>query len=154
VSSRSHNANTIKTRPSVRRAKRSSFLRFSTRDRSKGTASRRHRGCFDPLDGFKPDNGKLHDPGLSSEVSDIERRVQGLEADQLLQRYHELVDQRLTRHARPTESFELGRVESRLNAEDEDELSHLASFKKEWQRERRELVTNIERLLTRLKVVA
>ena len=100
---------------------------------------------------MRPVGQKGPDYGPSREVSSIERSLQGLSTDELLARYHELIDRRLTGNLELVESFELGRIESRLNAEDEDGLRQLADYKKQWQRERKELVANIEGLLARLK---
>ena len=91
------------------------------------------------------------EPGLSRDASIIESRVQALSTDQLLDRYHGLVDQRLAGHIQLPESFELDRIESRLNVDDEREISRITSFHKEWERERSELVTSIEGLLARFK---
>jgi len=74
--------------------------------------------------------------------------VRSLSADQLLERYHELVDQRLDGGIGFRESFELDRIEARLNAEDQDELGRLKVLQDDWQREREALVTSIENLLT------
>ena len=77
--------------------------------------------------------------------------VRSLSADQLLERYHELVDQRLDGGIGFRESFELDRIEARLNAEDQDELGRLKVLQDDWQREREALVTSIENLLTRFR---
>jgi hypothetical protein len=108
--------------------------------RAKGAGSRRHA----------PRVGLI----LDHEVGAIENAVQAFSTNELLQRYHELIDRRLAGGLQVMESFELDRIESRLNAEDEDEVSHLAGFQKEWQLERREIVADIEMLLVRLKNVA
>jgi hypothetical protein len=100
---------------------------------------------------LKPDGQKAFNSGPGPEVNRIERRIQTLSADDLLHRYHELVDRRLTRQIQLTELFELDRIESRLNAQDEDELGQLTNFRKERRSELSELVTNIEELLARLK---
>ena len=98
-----------------------------------------------------PVGQKGPDSGPSREVSLIESSLQALSTDELLDRYHELIDRRLIGRLQLKESFELDRIESRLNAEDEDGLRQLADYKKQWQRERTELVANIEGLLARLK---
>jgi hypothetical protein len=90
----------------------------------------------------------------SSEVCEVEQRLETLSPDQLLVRYHDLIDQRITGHIGPIQAFELSRVESRLDAEDEDELRRLAESQKEWQRRHNGLVTSIEELLARLKGAA
>ena len=143
-------ASTIKTRASARFAKAG----VSRRDRGRGTASRRHRipGYLTPKS--KPVNPTAFGRELSSEVCEVEQRLQTLSLDQLIERYHDLIDQRITGHIGPIQEFEISRVESRLDAEDEDELCRLAEFRKEWQHRRNELVTSIEELLTRLKGAA
>jgi len=75
-----------------------------------------------------------------------------LSADQLLDRYHELVDRRLDGGIRFRESFELDRIEARLDADDQDELGRLKVLQDDWQHERDALVTSIESLLTRFRV--
>jgi hypothetical protein len=153
VSYRPSSASTIKARLLGRGAKRSlpPRLPHSRGDRGKGTLSRRHSARFDSLNTLKADGQKAFRSGPGPEVNSIEGRIQALSADDLLLRYHELVDRRLAGEIRLTELFELDRIESRLNARDEDELGQLADFRKEWRRERSELVTNIEELLARLK---
>jgi hypothetical protein len=67
-----------------------------------------------------------------------------------MERYHELVDLRLTGDIRVEGSFELDRIESRLDALDQ-EPDRTASFRKQWDRERGELISSIENLLARIK---
>ena len=78
-------------------------------------------------------------------------KVRSLSADQLLERYHKLVDQRLDGGIGFRESFELDWIEARLNAEDQDELGRLKVLQDDWQRERDALVTSIENLLSRFR---
>ena len=153
MSYRPNSAGTIKARPLGRGAKRSFPPRppRSRGDRGKSTLSRRHSARFDSPNTLKPCGQKTFNLGPGPEVNSIESRIHALPADDLLLRYHELVDRRLIKQIRLTELFELDRIESRLNAQDEDELSQLVNFRKEWRRERSELVANIEELLTRLK---
>jgi hypothetical protein len=54
-------------------------------------------------------------PGLSEEAKAIEDRVQSFAEDELLARYHDLVDQRFERPLPYTERFELERIETRLD---------------------------------------
>ena len=92
------------------------------------------------------------EPGaLSPDAETIDSQVQSLSADQLLDRYHELVDQRLDGRIHFRESFELDRIEARLNAENQYELGRLKILQDDWQRERDALVTSIESLLTRFR---
>jgi len=75
-----------------------------------------------------------------------------MDENEVLDRYHELIDKRLTDELNYRESFELDRIEARLNAEDETELRDLRATQEEWQRERLELVSSIERLLSLIVV--
>jgi hypothetical protein len=61
----------------------------------------------------------------SRDADGIESQLQSLSTDQLLDRYHELVDQRLVGEIGFRESFELDRIEARLNAEDQVDLGRL-----------------------------
>ena len=98
--------------------------------------------------GFETQKGASR---LSRDAEIIEGQVQSLSADQLLERYHELADQRLSGGIRFRESFELDRIEARLNAENEGEFDRLRILGDDWQRERNALVTSIESLLTRFR---
>lgn len=82
----------------------------------------------------------------------IEDRVQTFSKDELLERYHELVDKRFEEERLPyTEHFELERIEARLAAEDRDEVKRLASVDDDHARQRDELLTSIENLVARLR---
>jgi len=81
-------------------------------------------------------------------------QVKALESDQLLGRYHELVDKRLQGALRYTELFELERIEARLDNEDQDEATRLTILQDDWRRERNELVASIEHLLARFKTAS
>jgi hypothetical protein len=90
-------------------------------------------------------------PGLRSDARAIENRVQALSPDQLLERYHELVDQRFAGQMHLAESFELERIDARLNLQDEDEINRMAVLQHDWKSKRDELVASIESLLARFK---
>jgi hypothetical protein len=96
-------------------------------------------------------SGGLKTPEMASDVKAIERRVQDLPADDLSERYHELVDRRFAGPLSSAESFELGRIEARLDLLDEDERERVANLRQEWRREREELVHSVESLLARIK---
>jgi squalene-hopene/tetraprenyl-beta-curcumene cyclase len=81
----------------------------------------------------------------------IEIKVRSLGFDALLERYHELVDERLTGAIPENESFELDRIEARLNEEDQKGLGPVQNLHNDWRNERDALVTSIEGLLKRLK---
>ena len=88
---------------------------------------------------------------MSGDAGAIESRVQALSPDQLLDRYHELVDLRFAGQIHLAESFELERIEARLNLQDEGDLDRMTALQHDWKRERDELVTSIESLLARFK---
>jgi hypothetical protein len=88
---------------------------------------------------------------LNQDAWAIEHRVQALCTEELLFRFHELVDRRIQGALTYTEYFELERIEARLDVEDRDELDHLTDRQDSWALERRELVTSIEQLLARFE---
>ena len=92
-------------------------------------------------------NGDVFRPGPSEDAKTIEVRVQASSEDQLLARYHDLVDLGLERSLKFTERFELERIEARLDYQDKDELERTAAMRKAWEVERGELVASLERLL-------
>ncbi len=126
------------------------YSRPRRRDRGKG----RHGTRLDLNGKSKPAKPRSFGSEPSPEVCEVEQRLQMLSPDEVLIRYHDLIDQRIAGHLGPMQAFELSRVESRLDAEDEDELCLLAEFQEERQRTHNELVTRIEELLTRLKGAA
>jgi len=83
----------------------------------------------------------------------IQERVQALDADQLLERFHELTDKRLDETIQYTERFELDLIEARLDAQDQPELDRVTAlqFQDNWRRERNEVLASAERLLARFK---
>ena len=112
----------------------------SLRDAGRGGAAHRPRG------------GRVFQ--LDSEVRGIEHGVQSLSPDDLLERYHELIDRRFAGHLSVAESFELKRIEARLNLEDQKEVERIAGFEQEWRRDRDGLIRSVEDLLGRLKMSA
>lgn len=86
-------------------------------------------------------------PGLSEDVQAIEARLQSLTEDELLARYHDLVDQRFEQPLNYTERFELERIEARLDYQDKDELERTAAIRGAWEQERSDLLASLERLL-------
>jgi len=65
------------------------------------------------------------------------------------QRYHELVDKRLVSELTVLERFELERIETRLDAEDED--PRIEARDRQWEMERTQLLESIQDLLLRLQ---
>jgi len=96
---------------------------------------------------------RAEQPPLTGDARAIQERVQALDADQLLERYHELTDKRLDETIQYTEWFELDLIEARLDAEDREEVERLAALQDNWRRERNEVVASIERLLARFKTI-
>jgi hypothetical protein len=78
---------------------------------------------------------------------EIDRRVRSLPSDEIIQRFHCLVDKRLQSTLRFIESFELDCIEARLDAEEQAELSGGVDSQSDWIRERSQLIESIERLL-------
>jgi len=90
--------------------------------------------------------------GLDGAVQAIERRVRSLSPDDLLERYHELIDRRFAGPLSLAESFELDRVEAHLDLGDQKEAECITGVQRQWGREQDDLVRSIEELLARLKV--
>ena len=65
------------------------------------------------------------------------------------QRYHELVDKRLVSELTVLERFELERIETRLDAEDED--TRIEARDRQWEMERTQLLESIQDLLLKLQ---
>jgi hypothetical protein len=78
---------------------------------------------------------------------EIDRRIRLLPSDEIIQRFHCLVDKRLQGTLRFIESFELDCIEARLDAEEQAELSGAVDSQNDWIRERSQLIESIERLL-------
>lgn len=87
------------------------------------------------------------EPRLNEDAKVIEARLQSFTSVELLARYHDLVDLKFERDLEYTESFELARIEARLDYQDRDELEHTAAIRETWEQERGELVASLERLL-------
>jgi hypothetical protein len=81
----------------------------------------------------------------------IEYKVQGFSSEQLVERFHGLVDKRLNESLKLMEAIELDRIEARLNSEDNEEMNHVTEFRDEWVLERGELLASIERIVAGLK---
>lgn len=95
--------------------------------------------------------GSRNLPAVSSNAVEIDGIIKRLSFDQLLDRYHELVDMRLTATLRFREAFELERVEARLRIAESEELDQIQDFQNAWQRERDAWIASAEHLLARLK---
>jgi hypothetical protein len=90
--------------------------------------------------------------GPNEDAQAIEDRVRTFSENELLVRYHDLVDQRFERPLEYTERFELERIEARLDFEAGDELKHVTAERRSWEGERGELVASLERLLSEFRV--
>jgi hypothetical protein len=86
-----------------------------------------------------------------SEAQIIDIQVRDLAPDQLLARYHDLVDRRLDGSISVTESFELGRIEARLNVDEQDDVHRAAAFRSAWNKEREAVLVSVEHLLAELR---
>jgi len=96
---------------------------------------------------------RVEQPPLTGDARAIQERVQALDADQLLERFHELTDKRLDETIQYTERLELDLIDARLDAQDQPEVERLAALQDNWRRERNEVVASIERLLARFKTI-
>jgi hypothetical protein len=86
-----------------------------------------------------------------SEAQIIDTQVRDLTPDQLLLRYHDLIDRRLDGSISVKESFELGRIEARLDVDERDDLDRAAAFRREWDKERETVLVSLERMLARIR---
>jgi hypothetical protein len=91
---------------------------------------------------------------MGHDAQAIVDQVRALDSDQLLDRYHELVNKRLQGTLDFTELLELERIEARLDTEDQDDAARLTILQDDWRRERNELVASIEHLLARFKAAS
>jgi hypothetical protein len=83
----------------------------------------------------------------------IERQVSALSNDQLLERFHYLVDRSLHGTIGVMEALELDYVEARLDCRDQAEIGRATNFQRDWENERAELFSSIERLIADLRAV-
>lgn len=127
---------------------------FSRPDRSSGKSKKeQERSPNRRLRRHVP-SGRVADasaqPRLAGDARAIQMRVQALGDEQLLERFHELVDKRLAETIQYPEVLELDLISARLDAENMAESQRTAAVRDDWRRERNELVASIERLLARL----
>jgi hypothetical protein len=92
--------------------------------------------------------------GPSRVVQEIENRISSASTDQLLARYHELIDKRLDHGLGFMESFELERIEARLDMGDELEESRITQLDDRRQECRQMILDSIEHLIARLRATA
>jgi len=79
----------------------------------------------------------------------IKNRVQAMNEDQLLARYHDLVDKRLMNQLDYQEIFELDFIDARLD--DDDEFQQIKAVEKIWTDKRTELIGSFKELVSRLE---
>lgn len=84
-----------------------------------------------------------------SEAQKVASRVACLPDGEVRQRYHELVDKRISSALTVLERFELERIETRLDAGDRD--SQIEARDRQWEIERAELLESIQNLLSKLR---
>lgn len=89
--------------------------------------------------------------GPNKEASAIILKAATLSEDQLLARYHELVDQRFERPLDYKERFELERIEARLDAACEADMERVAAARGAWETDRTKLISSLEQLLADLR---
>jgi hypothetical protein len=113
-----------------------------------GAARGRHR--HDPAASGIRRQLPLHDGMIVDNTPrlEIESRIRSLPSDEVIQRFHFLVDKRLHDTLRFIESFELDCIESRLDAEEQAELCSAVDVENDWIRERSQLVESIGKLLS------
>jgi hypothetical protein len=86
---------------------------------------------------------------VDTEVLAVASRIASMADREVRQRYHELVDKRLVSELTVLERFELERIETRLDAEDED--PRIEARDRQWEMERTQLLESIQDLLLRLQ---
>ena len=95
--------------------------------------------------------GRASESRLNEDAVAIERRVQEFSDEELLARYHELIDKRLDEGKLSyMEIFELERLEARLDLADQGDVDLLLASEGKYERERRELLESIENLVAGL----
>ena len=95
--------------------------------------------------------GRASESRLNEDAVAIESRVQEFSDEELLARYHELIDKRLDEGKLSyMELFELERLEARLDLADQGDVDRLLESEGRYERERRELLESIENLVAGL----
>jgi hypothetical protein len=84
-------------------------------------------------------------------LRDIDDKVRSFSSDQLIERFHCLIGERLNGTIKLMEALELERIDARFDLEDQAEMNRVTEFQKAWALERSELLSSIERLVARLK---
>ena len=84
-----------------------------------------------------------------TEALKVAFRVASMPDREARDRYHELVDKSIDQRLSTLESFELERIETRLDAEDRDAALDADNLR--WDFERQELIQGIEALVRKLK---
>ena len=92
--------------------------------------------------------------GVASDARVIDNRVRTLSEYQLLERYRQLVDRRLEGSIGVADSFELDRIEARMNVQDQSEMHRVVSLQNEWKQEREAILDSIEQIVAQLKASA
>jgi antitoxin (DNA-binding transcriptional repressor) of toxin-antitoxin stability system len=97
----------------------------------------------------RPDADFATEPSVGMDVQVIKNRVQAMNEDQLLARYHDLVDKRLMNQLDYQEIFELDFIDARLD--DDDEFQQIKAVEKIWTDKRTELIGSFKELVSRLE---
>jgi hypothetical protein len=151
---------------SLSRRKPGRFLKTRSDGRRAALARGKHRKYASPSDGRYLATRKYCKRDLDSTsthashgylaapdntVQSIVSVVNGFPPDELLGRYHELVDKRLAGTIDFLEGFELERIEARLDAEDRGGDPRAETLHKEWEQRQEAVLSSIEHLIGRLR---
>jgi antitoxin (DNA-binding transcriptional repressor) of toxin-antitoxin stability system len=90
-------------------------------------------------------------PENSEDAQVIKGRVLAMDEDQILARYHDLVDKRLMNQLDYKEMFELDLIDARLDDDDDSELQQVETVEKIWRDKRTELIGSFKELVSRLE---
>jgi antitoxin (DNA-binding transcriptional repressor) of toxin-antitoxin stability system len=90
-------------------------------------------------------------PENSEDAQVIKGRVLAMDEDQILARYHDLVDKRLMNQLDYKEIFELDLIDARLDDDDDSELQQVETVEKIWRDKRTELIGSFKELVSRLE---
>lgn len=118
----------------------------------------KRRKYFLPFDGMPLTTRKHRTRGLdytithaSSALQSIVSAVNELPPDELLDRFHELLDARLAETIDVLEGFELEMIEARLDAEDRVADASAETRYKQWKQRQAAVLESIEHLIKRLR---
>lgn len=128
----------------------------STRDRRRGVLVNKSRNCRPSLAKASTSIGEhfVQEPAPGSvpsnvrEILSVASRIASMPDREAIERYHCLMDKKLTGFLNPTEIFELERIETRLDAADRD--YDLEARDREMELDRGRILESIHTLLAQL----